>query len=275
MERGVRGKKRERERKRMQEKEEEEEEEERKWHRVMRYQSYRDVPSTEDKHQRHPQFMFLFLEYNSITSLPYIVSIQLVQYDLLVSFSVQSTRTASTTKPDPNSFIRALIGNRQNLRPHDQSRLLGSQQHHPLLLRRLLRLRLQPPHPNPAHQPTRRVRAHRRLVRRLGDAPPQPRALRLGRDQAGCGQCGDPRRRSRHGLLCGELQREGRAAGHLCTCGEWRSWRRRDYEAGLCWVGDDSAAAGLWAVAATGVEDCRLLHAGSQAVHPCAFVDVP
>ena len=115
----------------------------------MRYQSYRDVPSTEDKHQRHPQFMFLFLEYNSITSLPYIVSIQLVQYDLLVSFSVQSTRTASTTKPDPNSFIRALIGNRQNLRPHDQSRLLGSQQHHPLLLRRLLRLRLQPPHPNP------------------------------------------------------------------------------------------------------------------------------
>ena len=40
-------------------------------------------------------------------------------------------------------------------------------------------------------------------------------------------------------------------------------------------MGDDSAAAGLWAVAATGVEDCRLLHAGSQAVHPCAFVDVP
>ena len=166
--------------------------------------------------------MFLFLEYNSI-ALPHCLNSNLTYWSLSESNPQWQPQPPPT--PTPNQLLHPLIGNRQNLRPHNQSRLLGSQQHHPLLLRRLLRLRLQPPHPNPAHQPTRRVRAHRRLVRRLGDAPPQPRALRLGRDQAGCGQCGDPRRRGQLGLLCGELRREGRAVGHLCTCGEWRPRR--------------------------------------------------
>lgn len=87
------------------------------------------------------------------------------------------TTTTTTTPVLPLRDIHPLRRHRRHLRPNHQPRLLRPQRQSPLLLQRLLRLGLEPADPDPPDPQAGGLRAHGRVVRRVGDAAAQPGTL--------------------------------------------------------------------------------------------------